>query len=106
MENPADTSAVKIAPLLVLLTVDIASASFLDHLHPSEVLCLASVSKSANDFVSSTQSTAETYWKAALLRDFRYRDKQANRSRGYYKRLYQSLDEDRVGTENLVTGGH
>ena len=102
----AEGSAAKVAPLNALLAIDVASAVLLAYLQPVEVLSLASTSKVATSFVSSARSTAETFWKAALVHDFSYRDKQVNRSAGFYKRMYQSLVEDRVMEDNLVTGGH
>ena len=46
------------------------------------------------------------FWKEKLLIDFNYKDKQRNRSEGFYKKYYLERLEDQCHEENLITGGH
>ena len=48
----------------------------------------------------------EQFWQEWLRRDFCYSDRQSNRSRGYYRTLYLSFQEDRVLEQAMVAGGH
>lgn len=104
-EEQSTTPPVKINPLLNLLAQD-ASYALLSFLTPRCVLELAAVSRPSAAFVGAPKSPAEAFWTTALAKDFKYVDKQNNRSRGYYRSMYLSLLEDQVGTDNLLTGGH
>lgn len=46
------------------------------------------------------------FWADKLLKDFNYKDKQNNRSEGYYRGYYLKLVEDQFYEQNLITGGH
>lgn len=92
-------------PLHNLLAQD-AACALLAYLTPRCVLELAAVSRPSSTFVSAPKSPAEAFWTSALAKDFKFVDKQNNRSSGYYRSMYLSLLEDRVSTDNLLTGGH
>mmetsp|Transcript_9745 Transcript_9745/g.21675 ORF Transcript_9745/g.21675 Transcript_9745/m.21675 type:complete len:96 (-) Transcript_9745:1504-1791(-) len=55
---------------------------------------------------SAVVCSVDELWAERLLKDFRYRDLQSNRSKGYYKSLYIGMLEEGIMEENLIAGGH
>ncbi|NDC39758.1 MAG: hypothetical protein EBZ48_17285 [Proteobacteria bacterium] len=96
------------APPLVrmLRCEDLPAQRVLNFLEPVDVITgLTLLSREVSTLIQSS-FCAEAFWKSWLLKSFRYVDRQANRSRGYYKRLYLSLTEEGLEEHNLISGGH
>lgn len=52
-------------------------------------------------------TSAEQLWRQRLEEDFSLkRSAGITRSQGYYRRLYYSVQEERIMEENLICGGH
>jgi len=78
----------------------------LDYLSPVDVVSsFALVNREMSSLLQSS-FCLDRFWQQWLKNDFKYTDRQSNRSRGYYKKLYLSLLEDRVLEQALITGGH
>ena len=105
--SPPVSEQPPLVPALVrLLRCDDLHHATLAFLEPVDVVTgLALLSKEVSSLVHLS-FCSEEFWKRWLLKSFRHEDRQANRSRGYYKRLYLSLVEDGLVEHNLVSGGH
>lgn len=78
----------------------------LDFLAPVDAVTSLALVSSEMSRILTESFCLEQFWQEWLRRDFRYSDRQSNRSRGYYRSLYLSLLEDRVLEDALVAGGH
>jgi len=92
--------------LKTLVDVDVLLGLLLEYLTPCDIVssCAVASKWTKERFVLSNMAT--TFWKRRLKLDFSYTDIQSNRSPGFYKKLYLDLLEERLETDNLVTGGH